>query len=115
MKRLLAGILLSGSISSFAQSIDWNLVASQATALTDIKLCFERVLDKKAIPSSCNDEISKAGEVGITREQASTALYEIAKYRVIAKNARIATDKDLNKKIKKLVSVEDIENLLKNL
>ncbi len=115
MKKLFSGILMFSSFSLFAQAVDWELIASQAAAMTDMELCFIRVLDKKATPSSCNALIVKAGKAGITREEASMKLYEIAKFKLISEKAQTETDKALNAKIKELVSSEDIESMIRNL
>lgn len=115
MKTFKIGILALVSFSSFAQTIDWNHIASQAQAMTDLEFCFERVLDGKSKRLTCNQELQMAVRVGITREQASTKLFEVAKYKILRENARSDTDKELNDKIRKLILSKNVEDLLVHL
>lgn len=115
MKTFKMGFLALVSFSSFAQTIDWNHIASQAQALTDLEFCFEKVLDGKSKRATCDVEIQLAGKAGITREQASTKLFEVAKYKILKEKIKSETDKQLNDKIRKLISSKDIEDLLNSL
>lgn len=115
MKKVNIGFLALFSFSSFAQTIDWNLIASQAQAMTDLEICFKKVLDRKSKRPTCDSEIQLAAKVGITRDQASAKLYEVAKYKILGEKVKSETDKKLNDKIKELISSKDIEDLLVNL